>query len=251
MKNRLIKCIVCSLLLLAIGKTYAQNNPYVDDKLVHFGFFLGLDMLSYNIQENDTLTQATLLQTLDDQPNNNQDIYHPRTSTIGAGFQVGGIVDLRLNRFLNLRFTPSLHFGERTITYLGHIKNDTAKTSVLTIPVSIPIHLKWSAERIKNYRPYVIVGGGVEFECYSDKQKQMVLHKPFDAFVSAGFGCDFYFRWFKFCPEIKYQVGFLDAHEKIANAQDLGWGIGASNYFYTHSIKRMTHQKLSIVFNFE
>lgn len=250
MKN-IFKYILCGVMWLAIGQAQAQNNPYVDDKLVHFGFFLGLDMLSYNIQENDSLTQAELLQTLDDKPDNDTDIYHPRASAIGAGFQVGGIVDLRLNRYLNLRFTPSLHFGERTINYLGHIKNDTAKTSILTIPVSIPIHLKWSAERIKNYRPYVIVGGGVEFECYSDKQKQMVLHKPFDAFVSAGFGCDFYFRWFKFCPEIKYQIGFLDAHEKIANAQDLGWGIGAPDYFYTHSIKRMTHQKLSIVFNFE
>lgn len=253
MKN-IFKYILCGVMWLAIGQAQAQNNPYVDDKLVHFGFFLGLDMLSYNIQENDSLTQAELLQT-DDQPNNDTDIYHPRVSAIGVGFRVGGIVDLRLNRFLNLRFTPSLQpFGVRTINYL-HTSNDTtvtAQTSVPTVPVSIPIHLKWSAERIKNYRPYVIVGGGVEIECYSNKQNQMVLHKRFDAFVSAGFGCDFYFRWFKFCPEIKYQIGFLDAHTPIsADAAENGWGISASNYFYTHSIKRMTHQKLSIVFNFE
>ena len=116
---------------------------------------------------------------------------------------------------------------------------------MLTIPVSIPLYLKWSAERYINYRPYVLVGGGVEFECFRDKEKE-ILHEPFDAFVSAGFGCDFYFRWFKFCPEIKYQIGFLDAH-----VQDEGWGISEKDYFYSNSIKRMTHQKVSVVFNFE
>ena len=45
---------------LALGQAHAQNNPYIDDKLVHFGFFLGLDMLSYNIEENDAVTQLSM-----------------------------------------------------------------------------------------------------------------------------------------------------------------------------------------------
>ena len=248
MNKKLLTFSILSILLCGnIRVSMAQNNPYIDDKLFHLGFFIGVDMLSYHIEENDAAKQMELAATLDNIPSNDSIVYHPRTMAVGPGFQVGFITDLRLHKYLNLRFTPALHFGERTINYTG---DSTAMTNILTIPVTIPLYLKWSAPRINNYRPYVVVGGGVEFECYRDKDKP-ILHKPFDAFVSAGFGCDFYFRWFKFCPEIKYQVGFLDAHEKIANAQDLGWGIGASNYFYTHSIKRMTHQKLSIVFNFE
>jgi hypothetical protein len=121
---------------------------------------------------------------------------------------------------------------------------------MLTIPVSIPLYLKWSAEREVNYRPYVIVGGGVQFECFRDKEK-LVLHKPFDAFISAGFGCDFYFRWFKLCPEIKYQIGFIDAHVPTSKTEDEGWQLSEGDYYYSNSIKKMTHQKLSIVFNFE
>lgn len=236
MKN-ILKYIVCGMMCLAIGQAHAQNNPYVDNKLIHFGFFLGLDMLSYHIEENTEATQLAL---------GSDKAYHPRVSSIGPGFQVGGIVDLRLHQYLNLRFTPALHFGERKVSY-----HTGDATSVLTIPISIPLYLKWSAPRINNYRPYVLVGGGVEFECFREREKAVILHQPFDAFVSAGFGCDFYFRWFKLCPEIKYQIGFLDAHVPIADAQDHGWGIGANDYFYTNSIKRMTHQKLSIVFNFE
>ena len=205
MRNiRLIYAAIC-ILLLSTGGLRAQNNPYVDDKLLHFGFFFGLDLLSYHIQENDSITQLTM-------PGANGNVYHPRTMAVGPGFQVGFITDLRLTKHLNLRFTPALHFGERTIRYKSYttdtingISRAGNKPSLLTIPISIPLYLKWSAERQVNYRPYVIVGGGVEFECFRDKEK-VVLHQPFDAFVSAGFGCDFYFRWFKLCPEIKIRL---------------------------------------------
>lgn len=252
MRNRLVKYAFCCIALLAVGKTYAQNNPYVDDKLFHLGFFLGIDMLSYNIQENDSITQANM-------PKFDGNVYHPRTMSVGPGVSVGFIADLRLTEHLNLRFTPSLSFGERSVTYksytvadslVGHMNDGVRnKPSILTIPVSIPLYLKWSAERQANYRPYVVVGGGIQVECFRDKDK-VILHKPFDAFVSAGFGCDFYFRWFKLSPEIKYQIGFLDAHTPTT-AMDDAWQLDEHKYFYSDAIKKMTHQKLSIIFNFE
>lgn len=247
----ILKYVLCGVMWLAIAQAHAQNNPYVDDKLVHIGFFLGLDMMSFHIEENDSLTQLGV-------PGSNGNVYHPRTSVVGPGFEVGFITDLRLTRHLNLRFTPGLHFGERTIQYKSYTTNeiddpksgDGSKQSILTIPVSIPLYLKWSAEREVNYRPYVIVGGGVQFECFRDKEK-VLLQKPFDAFISAGFGCDFYFRWFKLCPEIKYKIGFLDVNVPTTDKQEEGWGVGEDYHFYSNAIKRMTNQQLSIVFNFE
>lgn len=251
MNKKLLTFSILSILLCGnIRVGMAQNNPYIDDKLFHLGFFIGVDMLSYHIEENDAAKQMELAATLDNIPSNDSIVYHPRTTAIGPGFQVGFITDLRLHRYLNLRFTPALHFGERTINYTASSIIKDSSTNILTIPVTIPLYLKWSAPRINNYRPYVVVGGGVEFECFRDKEKP-ILHKPFDAFVSAGFGCDIYFRWFKLSPEIKYQIGFLDAHTPITDAAENGWGIGANEYFYTNAIQRMTHQKLSIIFNFE
>ena len=243
MKN-ILKYILCGVITLALGQAHAQNNPYIDDKLVHFGFFLGLDMLSYNIEENDAVTQLSM-------PGADTIPYFPRAMSVGPGFQVGFIADLRLHQYLNLRFTPALHFGERTISYTNPENSDIDKISILTIPISLPLYLKWSAPRIKNYRPYVLVGGGVEFECFRNKKDAVILHQPFDAFVSAGFGCDLYFRWFKLTPEIKYQIGFIDAHTPVSAAEEESWGIAAGDYCYPNAIKRMTHQKLSIVFNFE
>ena len=257
MRKRLQLIGVLFVLLMATLPLRAQNNPYVDDKLLHFGFFLGLDMMSYHIEENDSLTQLGMVGA-------NGNVYHPRTSVVGPGLELGFITDLRLTRHLNLRFTPGLHFGERSVQYkkwnnkdkqyttedINGASDQGSRPSVLTIPVSIPLYLKWSSEREVNYRPYVIVGGGVQIECFRNKEK-VLLHKPFDAFVSAGIGCDFYFRWFKLCPEIKYKIGFLDAHVPATETEENAWGISEGDYFYTNAIKRMTHQQLSIVFNFE
>lgn len=248
--HSLIYCLLTIVLAWGSIAANAQNNPYVDDKLLHFGFFLELDVLSYLVEENDSLTQLQL-------PQANGNVYHLRSSAVGAGFAAGFIADLRLSRHLNLRFTPALHFGERTLqykSYTTHVEGSTEalrdKIGVLTIPISIPLYLKWSAEREANYRPYVIVGGGVQVECFR-KKDAVILHQPFDAFVSAGFGCDFYFRWFKFCPEIKYKIGFLDAHVPTSRTEDEGWQLTAQDYFYTNAIRRLTHQELSIAFNFE
>ena len=78
MKHRLLKYILCCVALIAANKTWAYNNPYVDDKLLHFGFFLSVDMLSYHVQENDSLTQMGM-------PHYDGNIYHPRTMSVGPG----------------------------------------------------------------------------------------------------------------------------------------------------------------------
>ena len=249
MNKKLLTFSILSILLCGnIRVSMAQNNPYIDDKLFHLGFFIGADMLSYHIEENDAAKQMELAATLDNIPSNDSIVYHPRTMAVGPGFQVGFITDLRLHKYLNLRFTPALHFGERTINYTG---DSTAMTNILTIPISIPLYLKWSAPRVKNYRPYILAGGGVEFECFRNKKNTVILHTPFDAFVSAGFGCDLYFRMFKLSPEIKYQIGFLDAHVPTSRTEEEGWGLSEGQYFYTDAIKRVIHQKISITFNFE
>ena len=244
--------IISFLLLFGITDLMkAQNNPYVDDKLVHFGFSLGMDFSSYAIQETDTTLQFE---------ENDSIVYHTRVSAPGLGLAVGFITDFRLTRHLNLRFCPTLHFGQRTITYKSYQKADSLifgtpgetnnKPSVLSIPISIPLYLKWSAEREVNYRPYVIAGGGVSVDVMRDKDK-VILPKRFDYFVEVGLGCDFYFRWFKLCPELRYRMGFNNMLTPIDAHDEEGWNISDRDYFYTNAIQKLTNQQISLIFNFE
>lgn len=241
--RRVTIIFLCTACLLAAHAQQAMNRPYADDKLIHFGFSLGLNFMAYSTPESLTPVSGML-----ESGNTFQnEVFHSRVSHLMPGFSVGFITDLRLAKYLNLRFTPELHFGERTITYTtesGTIPK--IQTSILSLPITIPLSLKWSAQREGNYRPYVIAGGGITYDFGQDKDKY-ILQKPLDYFVQVGFGCDFYFSWFKFCPELKYQIGFNDVLVPSTNRTELPQAYA----FYTDAIARMHSHVITLVFNFE
>lgn len=237
------------LLLCVAQPANAQNNPYVDDKPFHFGFSLGMDFLSYGVEEADSLLQLDKHGT----------IYHARTSNVGMGFSVGFIADLRLTRHLSVRFCPGMHFGERTITYKSYDKPDSEikgtnctnnKPSILSLPIDVPFYLKWSAEREVNYRPFVTLGGGVSFDLGRGKDK-VILQKTMDYFLEVGIGCDLYFPWFKLAPELRYRLGFNNVLTPTADCEKEEWKLPTGDYFYTDAISRLTNQQISLIFNFE
>ncbi len=211
----------------------AQNRPYIDDKTVHFGFSLGMNFMHYSVAES-LVPQ-------------DEEIYHARVSSMLPGFSVGFITDVRLSRHLNFRCTPTLHFGMRTITYkTGSGSVNNLKTDVLSLPISVPIYLKWSAEREVNYRPYLLAGGGVSFDFGTDK-KRPILQKPFDYFVEVGFGCDFYFPWFKLCPQLTYSIGF----NNVLTPADKRAELPVQDTFYANALNKLLNRQITLTFNFE
>lgn len=235
----MVKTKLYLLLLLFAPALWAQNNPYVDDKLVHFGFSLGMNFMSFGVTDSQTEI--------------NGEVYHARVSTLMPGFSVGFITDLRLCRYLNLRCTPTLHFGSRTLNYVTESGNSVhgspgngSTTDQLSMPIAIPLYLKWSAAREGNYRPYVIGGGGVSYNITRDHERPVLL-KGLDYFVEIGFGCDLYLRWFKLCPEIKYQIGFANVLTPVDGRAE----ITEQDMFYTNALKCLNSRMLTITFNFE
>lgn len=219
--------------------TTGMTNPYADEKLVHFGFSLSVNMMAFAVHDSNIPI--------------NGETYHARVSGLTPGFAVGFITDLRLCKYLDLRFTPALNFSSRTITYKTmsgnpvHGSGDNGnKISMLSMPIDIPLYLKWTAQREANYRPYVIAGGGVAYNVSRDHEKPVLL-KPFDYFVSVGFGCDFYLSWFKFCPELRYQIGFANLLTPVNERPE----VVQQDQFYTNALSRLSNQMLTLTFNFE
>lgn len=210
--------------------TTAQNRPYVDEKRVHFGFSLGINFMD--------LSTPTKPDTIGGQT------YHARVSGLMPGFSVGFITDVRLSRHLNLRCTPTLHFGAPTVTYQSEKGNRPVTT--ISLPISIPILLKWSAEREVNYRPYLIGGGGARVECMYRNERDPLRQKPLDCFVEVGAGCDLYFPWFKLCPQLTYTIGFLDVL-----ARPVGSGVDPNDQVFNESLKGMLNHQITLSFNFE
>ena len=110
-----IKYLIILLLLLKVTNVYGQRHKKpqnlirYDFQKLHFGFTIGMNELNFNIQKNsNTLTNDTLLTLL---------------SNSQKGFNLGIVSNLRLGRYTDLRFIPTLVFGERHL-YYGFIDNN-------------------------------------------------------------------------------------------------------------------------------
>jgi hypothetical protein len=216
-------------------KVKAQGNlPYADDKLIHFGFSLGLNTADFGISSNDTLI--------------NGNKYYTDVSALQPGFSVGVITNLRLARYWNLRFNPTLHFSGRDITYRKDTTNTTGSTTVNSIPLSFPLYLKYSAERKDNYRPYLLGGGGMYFDFGRNKEKPILL-KPMDYFIEFGVGCDLYFSFFKLAPELKFAIGFNNMLTPLE--QRNAGGLTEEDKIYSTAISKLTNKMITLSFNFE
>lgn len=232
--------------LAPVSAQKAQNKPYVDDKLFHFGFQLGLNFASFGVTDSEIPIANPIT--------GKTEIYHARVSSLLPGFHVGFISDLRLCKYLDLRFCPGMQFSSRSLTYKTESGNPVEGTpgkygkniDVLAMPVYLPLYLKWSASREGNYRPYLIGGGGFSFNVSRDREKPVLLNLM-DYFCEVGFGVDLYFRWFKFCPEITYRIGFANQLAPSSGRNELS----PQDIFYTDAISRLTSHCVCLTFNFE
>ena len=244
--KRITNIVVLLALCQFMTAQIAMNRPYVDDKLFHFGFQLGVNFASYGVTDSE----LPILNPL----TGNTEIYHARVSSILPGFNVGFITDMRLCKYLNLRFCPGIQFTSRTLSYKTESGNPVegtpgkygSKIDVLAMPVYLPLYLKFSAAREGNYRPYVIAGGGVSFNVSRDRDKPVMMNLM-DYFCEVGFGVDLYFQWFKFCPEITYCIGFANQLYPADGRMELA----PQDAFYTNALSRLSNHCICLTFNFE
>lgn len=224
----------------------AMNRPYVDDKIFHFGFQLGVNFSSFLVTDSELPIVNPV--------SGETEVYHARVGAVLPGFHVGFVTDLKLCPYLNLRFCPGMQFASRTLTYKTESGNEVvgmpgktgSEVDVLAMPIYMPLYLKWSAMREGNYRPYVIAGGGVSVNVSRDKDKPILLNLM-DYFCEVGFGVDLYSQWFKLCPEITYRIGFADQLCPVDQRME----VAPQEAFYTQAISRLTSQCICLTFNFE
>jgi len=224
-----------AVLSISAQKKEVQNLLQSDEKLLHFGFTLGLHSQEFSFKPTGV-------------PDANGVTWYGEMPSPSLGFTVGIITDLRLAEYFDLRFVPTLNFGDRLISFSGYqdgVKVKEFQTSVLSTLISFPFSIKYRALRLNNYRPYLIAGGGTQFD-FSRKKDMTILLKRFDVFVEFGVGCDFYLPYFKFSPEFKMCLGFNDMLERTRPLiMDEG------ELKYTESISRLTSRLFVLTFNFE
>ena len=189
-----------------------MNRPYLDYRKLHYGFLLGFHMQDMEVRNNGYITPEG------EEWYTDVDNYNP-------GFTVGVLGELRLNNHFALRVSPTIHFGQKHLTF----QRDTTQ-NMKSCYLSIPIDVKFAAPRYNNFRPYLIAGLSPTIDLTARKHGALRL-KPFDCYIEVGMGCDIYLPFFKLNPELKFCFGLLDIIQK--DRSDL---IDNTLHKYTQSI---------------
>ena len=233
-----IKYLIILLLLLGSSDSYGQrykkpqNLIRYDFQKLHFGFTLGMNELNFNIQKNsNTLTNDTLLTLL---------------SNSQKGFNLGIVSNLRIGKYTDLRFIPTLVFGERHLYYGFIDSNQVSDEKIKRIEstlIDFPIYIKYKSARYNNFRTYVLAGIKYSIDIASqdkkdDEGKEIVKLKKNDLMGEIGFGIDYYLEYFKFSPQIKLSYGILNL-------------LSEDETVYTKSIHHLSTNGWMISFTFE
>lgn len=211
-----------------------QNRPYADMRSWHLGFSIGVYAADLMFSHNGYIT-AEGQQWRMDQPN-----YQP-------GFCVNGLLDLRLNNYFSVRFTPGMYFGSHDVTFEDiSAGTPSERQNLKSTYVVLPLELKYSAMRWHNARPY-IVGGVMPAFDVGKKRSDILQLKSSNVFLTAGFGFDFYLPYFKLVPELKFCFGLGDVlnHERPDLADN------PDKYKFTQSLAKATTKMVVLTFYFE
>ena len=196
-----IACAQCS------GAFGVPNLLKYDKKLFHFGFLIG-----YN--QSDFMISSTADHNLQD----TLDIINTRGY---SGFNLGIVTDLRMGKYFDLRFIPTLSFIDRSVVYNDNIRgqyhqntNPKEGAAAGAVYMDLPLMVKLKSSRMmNNVRAYVLAGAqyGLDLTSIAKKHQNntgyVLRLYPHDFQALAGVGFDFYCTYFKFSTELKMGFG--------------------------------------------
>lgn len=240
---------------LAAQRRVVINKPKYDLEPYHFGFILAVNqmMLTWKPVDNYQLIQWI--------PEEAKDLNIPTashfrvmdiTSLPVPGFAVGIVGNLRLGNYFDLRFIPTLAFGERYIDYTVEARNITwqpidtviVRKSIPSTTVDFPFHIKYRSKRLNNFAAYVLAGAKYSIEMASTKKVSSANNNvPVkvdrnDFAAEAGVGFDFYTPYFKFGTELKMSYGFKNI-------------LVRDEFLYSQALDRINNKVFQLSFTFE
>lgn len=246
------------LSIFIISNVFAQKQRVnylttFDEKLIHFGFTLGYNLLDFNILNYNTIGENPDFEDGVSFPNDPNKIsggsfVRSDLQSLVPGFTVGIVSSLRLTEDLDLRFLPGMSFGERKLTYNIPVYDINAGIeplefySVKSTFLDFPLLIKYKARRINNDRPFVIFGGAFRQDISKTAKDDLVKLKSSGFYAEVGGGWDHYFPFFRFSVEGKFSFGLNDQLGGLPEQQ---------RKYYAQSIKNLRSNIFTLSFHFE
>jgi len=254
--KKAIYSLILFIAFIFVGKSVnAQtskvlNLPTYNQQPYHFGFILAANQMLFSVKPVKDLPRIKW--TTEQSP----DIYadslyvYGLTSTPTPGFSIGILGNLLTGRYTDLRFIPTLSFGERLLNYsiLAYRADSSflvnTQKSVTSTYVEFPLLFRYRSRRLNNVGAYVI--GGIKYTIDLASRKKTnentsdvsIKLKRHDIAAVIGVGFDFYTTYFKFGTELKMSYGLNNIIIKEDN-------------IYANSIDQLRSKIFMLTFTFE
>ena len=210
-----------------------QNRPYLDTRFLHYGFFVGVDMMDLELKNNGYVDPESGEQWYTEVDN-----YQP-------GFVVGVLGELRLNKYLGLRLQPSIRFGQKHIVFHEQLSGRDSTQNIKSTYLSVPLSLKIAAPRYNNFRPYFSVGVSPTIDLTARKHRALRT-EMLDCYIELAAGCDIYLPFFKLIPELRFSFGLRDV--LVHDRDDL---VDLSLLKFTKGLDKGHSKMITLAFYFE
>jgi Outer membrane protein beta-barrel domain len=213
--NTGIAVLFCPLIGFSqLRERYNQEDH--DDKPIRFGINLGANRSHFSFTHHPVFLQQAPLDSIT--------VVESVNST---GINLAWLVNFRLSEHFDLRTYPvNLTFTEKNFLYnLSYPDRPAGEDSITqkkvqSISLSIPVQIKFSSDRINNFKVYMLGGARVDDlapNAGARKAEDKIKLKRFDYGVEAGLGFHFYFPMFVLTPEIKMGWGIGNLHSRDTN----------------------------------
>lgn len=230
-------------------KRKVLNLQAYDMQPYHFGFILGVNHMLFSVKPVSNLSAMYT------NPVQFPDIFVDSLSVLSVtskptpGFTIGILGNLRLGQYTDMRFIPSLSFGERFLRYniLSYKDGDESlldiSKSITSTFIDFPLEFRYKTKRLNNFRAYILGGVKYTLDLASEKKQAnsdevtIKIHKH-DFSAEVGVGVEFYTTYFKFGTQAKMGYGL---NNLIVN----------ENNVYTNSIESLRSKVFLLSFTFE
>jgi hypothetical protein len=214
LRKQIIIILVAFLILPSLCVAQLRDGINLEDhdrKRIHFGINIGINRSHFSFTHHPYFLQ--------------QDSVLVVESLNSTGLNLAWLVNLNLSDHFAIRTFPlNLTFSEKAFEY--NLKypdrpggeDSVSQKKIQSISLTLPIQLKFSSDRINNFKVYMMAGVKAEYDLAANagarKAENLVKLNKLDYGIDAGIGFHIYFPMFVLTPELKVGWGLGNLHSR-------------------------------------
>ena len=200
-----LQTLILSIFLLVATGTNAQVNKgnhnfrQFQDKAYYFGLTFG-----YNQSNFQVLPSSDFILN---------DSFNIAEGLGGPGLNVSIVANMKLGDHFDFRFLPGFSFVGRKFYYLNAADEVEQVKPIESVLVQAPFQVRFKSDPFHDMRIFVLAGAKYTYDVASNSRvrreqaNRIIRISPHDYSLEVGAGCQFFFPFFIFSPEIKYSQG--------------------------------------------